>query len=163
MNVQRYTYTLQNRPAGVSAYDDFGLRAQDFSYTHRCENAQRAMQRFFVGKAELPDLEREAVMRSLNPAADFSERLREAEVMAEGGFGPELLPPSGLVESAFRDYALSELVRSVWRDYWPGMNNIFNGAGAQNAVLLPKPVSMLMARDCGVPFAWQAMVMTPIP
>jgi hypothetical protein len=93
----------------LSAYDDFGVYPAQIANSLRLENAERAMQRFFVGKAQISDLEHEALIRSINPGAQFYENLHQAELMAEGGFGPELTVPSMLVETAFRDYAQTDL------------------------------------------------------
>lgn len=101
-------YELQSRGC-ISRYDDFGYCAHHFSSRQRRLNAETILQRFFVGWAELPNLTREAVARSINPGATFSDDLEQAMQLAEGGFGPELLPPSSLVTEALRDYAQTEL------------------------------------------------------
>lgn len=93
----------------VSAYDDEGVKSGDISQQQREKNVELVIQRFFVGKSPIENIEREAVVRSINPGPDFPENLQEAEDLAEGGFGPELLAPSTLVEDAFREYAQTEL------------------------------------------------------
>lgn len=94
---------------GVSAYDDAGVKPEELSPQQRKENVELIIQRFFIGKNTLENLEREALARSINPGPDFSERLLEEEELADGGFGPELAAPSTMVEEAFREYAQTEL------------------------------------------------------
>ena len=96
-------------PSIVSAYDDFGIKAEDISSEQRYINVELVIQRFFVGKAKLDNLEREALVRSLNPAPYFSERLAVEEALTDGGFGSELLAPSQMVQEAFYEYSKTEL------------------------------------------------------
>ena len=93
----------------VSDYDDFGVKPDDLSPQQRKENVGRIIQRFFVGENSGGNIEREAIARSINPGPDFIERLSEADDLADGGFGPELLAPSKKVEEAFVEYAQTEL------------------------------------------------------
>lgn len=95
--------------AGVSAFHDFGVRAADLSWQQRMDNLEITMQRYFVGHGCPADFEHEAVVRNTGPGPDFPRRLREAEELAAGGFGPELRPPSKQVTRAFAEYALSDL------------------------------------------------------
>jgi hypothetical protein len=98
------------RPTAViSAYDDHGVIPDEISQQQRSENAEQVIQRFFVGKNTIYNLELEALARCINPGPEFAERLREGEALANGGFGPELLAPSTMVEAAFREYAQTEL------------------------------------------------------
>jgi len=98
---------LVNR--GISNYDDFGVCSDEITPQQRKENVERVIQHFFIGKAPIENLEREAIVRSINPGPDFSERLHEVEDLADGGFGPELVAPSTMVEEAFVEYAQTEL------------------------------------------------------
>lgn len=109
MNLQTNCTHRSHGPLMRSAYDDFGVKAEQFSNGIRLENAERAIQRFFVGKASIADLEYEAILRSINPDKDYKQKLEEAVLLAEGGFGPQLTAPSVIVENAFRDYAQTDL------------------------------------------------------
>lgn len=93
----------------TSAYDDFGVKAEQLSVQQRRANVEEVIRRFFVDADSITNLEHEAIVRSVNPGEDFLQRLREAEEMADGGFGPQLLPPSPMVAAAFRGYAQTEL------------------------------------------------------
>ena len=76
----------------------------------RAENVEIIINRHFVGKMNSTEsLAREAIVRSINPGDDFSTELKEAEELADGGFGPELIPPSASVEAAFHEYGQTEL------------------------------------------------------
>jgi len=96
-------------PRGISAYYDEGITANKFTFLQRIDNVEQVINRYFVGKNNDLYLSREAIARSLNPSDDFQERLREESALAEGGFGPELLAPSIMVEDVFYQYALTEL------------------------------------------------------
>lgn len=101
---------LQRHPSVVvSAYDDHGVNAADISSQQRNENVEQVIQRFFVGKNTIANLEYEALARNINPGPDFVTRLREEEELADGGFGPELVAPSIMIEDAFREYAQTQL------------------------------------------------------
>jgi hypothetical protein len=93
----------------ISAYDDEGVTPGELAQQQRKDNVELIIERFFAGKNAIQNLEREALARSINPGPDFAERVRQAEALADGGFGPELLAPSNMVEEAFRDYAQTEL------------------------------------------------------
>ena len=93
----------------VSDYDDFGVSADTISTEQRTQNIEEVIQRFFVGKSGNNNLSREAIARNINPGSEFIECLAEEEGFAEGGFAPELLPPSKLVEDAFYQYGHTEL------------------------------------------------------
>ena len=73
--------------------------------------AQLVIQRHFAAynPQNSEALEHEAIARSIPPSPDFSERLAEAEELADGGFGPVLDRPSACVEAAFLAYAQTEL------------------------------------------------------
>lgn len=98
----------------ISDYDDFGMKPEELSSQQRKENVELIIWRFFVGKNTIGNLaskalDREAIARGINPGPDFDEKLLEAEDLADGGFGPELLAPSIRVEEAFVEYAQTEL------------------------------------------------------
>jgi len=92
-----------------SDYDDYGVSPDKLSRQQRSENVEKVMQRFFVGQITNDNLGREAITRSVNPGPYFAKNLLEAEDQAEGGFGPELIAPSKMVEDAFLEYAQTEL------------------------------------------------------
>lgn len=72
---------------------------------------QLVIQRHFAGyyPHNSEALEREAIARSIPPGPDFYKKLKEAEELADGGFGPELDRPSACVETVFRAYAQTGL------------------------------------------------------
>lgn len=109
MNNMARNYPVYRHSAFVSAYDDEGVRPEQISRQQREDNLEQVMQRFFAGNDQSESLQREAIARSLNPGADFAARLQEAEVLADGGFGPQLFAPSDMVAAAFREYARTEL------------------------------------------------------
>lgn len=92
----------------MSAYDD-GVKANAIPTQQRKDNVELVIQRFFIGKNNNENNELEAIVRNLNPGSAFSARLLEEKAAAEGGFGPELLAPSKMVEDAFHQYAQTEL------------------------------------------------------
>jgi len=93
----------------VSAYDDEGIKPDNISIKQRKDNVELIIQRFFVGKNNIKNIEREAIARNINPGQGFVKRLQDEEDFLCGGFSPELMAPSKMVEDAFRDYALTEL------------------------------------------------------
>lgn len=104
-------YTLQTTyPSLVcSAYDDEGITPDQISLQQRRDNVAQVIERFFIGKAEIDDIEYESIVRSINPGDDFADRLEEERDMLAGGFAEALIAPSVLVEQAFYEYAETEL------------------------------------------------------
>lgn len=100
---------ISKMPFMRSNYDDFGVRPELIPYSQRVENGERVLARFFVGHAEIQNLEYEAIVRSINPGVGFEQRLSEYRELYADGFAPELLPVSSQVVDALRNYALSEL------------------------------------------------------
>ena len=78
----------------VSAYDDYGVKADGLSPYQRKENVELTIRRFFVGKNPIENLEREAIACNINPDPDVIAKLREEQELAEGELGTELLVPS---------------------------------------------------------------------
>lgn len=109
MQIQaRHTPVIRSRGV-ISAYDDAGLTPDRISSQQRTEHIELIIQRYFANQPDKPALVREAVVRSINPCADFAQRLHEAEALAEGDFGPQLRQPSPAVTAAFRDYGQTDL------------------------------------------------------
>ena len=101
---------LQEYPSIVfSAYDDEGVCPDSLSPQQRRDNVELVIDRFFVGKNNWQQYDYEALVRNINPCPEFASLLKEEQEQAEGGFGPDLLPPSSRVEAAFREYAHTEL------------------------------------------------------
>lgn len=92
-----------------SAYDDGGLVPKQFSNQHREDNTLVVIQRFFADQSRIKNLEREAMIRDINPGNEFQIDLKEAEAVAEDGFGPDLHAPSKAVFDAFIEYGQTDL------------------------------------------------------
>jgi len=101
--------SLARRPATVSNFFDFGVTPCAMSYHQRQDNVERVIERFFAGNIDRSLLQREALARYVCPGENFSREWRENQDMAQDGFGYDLLPPSSLVEQAFRDYGQTDL------------------------------------------------------
>ncbi len=125
---------------------DFGLRSR----AKRIHNLETVMQRFFVGcfDAAPAVLQQEALARSIGPGPDFARRLHEEQEFCEDGFGPQLDPPSSMIEQLFCDYAHTEpgaqvlarllewddvFIRKGWRE--PGGALTADGISAYGAGL----------------------------
>jgi hypothetical protein len=100
--------------SNVSAYYDYGVKPGAISHQQREDNIELVIERYFVGngtgkRAASDNLLYEAIVRSIIPDDDFSEQLAEVEEQAEGGFGPQLIAPSTMVEDVLREYGYTDL------------------------------------------------------
>jgi len=109
MYTRKKQLALTHTPQFISNFCDFGVMPYSISRQLRKDNSDSVIQRFFAGSIESNALQREAIARFVCPGPNYQQRLRDETDMCDGGFGPTLLPPTALVERAFREYGQTDL------------------------------------------------------